>query len=241
VTRRERDIVLLLGSILDAPFAQMHNWTAELVRKNAIRGEVPAHRVPCPACNGDKQRRVRGVPRPCDRCLGAQGRPLGYIVVDGMIDERYRRKIGTLETGVQLQHKVVVCDGCGGRELGNGRVCRYCRGSGIQEVELTRWRATRASFELELRSPAGDAVLASMEARERAGSYDELYAALMEIKRHQPAVFRLVRDVYIRGDEVSASERRAAERIGLKALSILMPDEIRVPAGVRRREREVAA
>jgi len=80
-----------------------------------------------------------------------------------------------------------------------------------------------------------------MSARERSGSYDELAAAMDELRRRWPSLFRLVCDVYIRGEKVSHEEHHAAEAIGLEFLSRLLPDEIKVPAGVRRRAKEEVA
>lgn len=250
MTRRLRDIVLLLGALQDAPFAQPRSWTSELVRRNAKRGEVPSTRIPCPACGGEKRRRVRTVVVDCDRCLGARGQPLGYIVVDGMIDERFRRRIGTAETGLEVRVKVVPCDRCGGSgHFGNGRTCPLCRGGGMQELRLEQWQAGRHSFAVETRAPVDDAVLASMEARRESGSFDELATALEELRALWPQLWRLVRDVYVLDNEqrerlevppLTAAKREAAERVGLGFLSARMPEAIRVPGWLRSREREVA-
>ena len=249
VNGRDRDTILLLGSLPDAPFAQPKSWTSELVRKNAKRGEVPAHRVPCPACNGQKRRRVRTVLQPCDRCVGARGKPLGYIVVDGMIFERFRRQIGTMETKAPIEFKTVPCDTCGGRGRtlaprwrGDGDLCLRCNGGGVLEVLKSAWLASRSvTVELELRAPIGDAVISAMEARERAGSYDELVSALAELHEEWPALYRLVVDRYVRGEELHDErlERLALEG-GVAFLSARMPDPIRVPGSVRRREQEAA-
>lgn len=241
MTRRQRDIVLLLGALPDAPFAQMKNWTSELVRRNAIRGEVPAHRVPCPACNGRKQRRVRTVMQPCDRCVGAKGNPLGYIVVDLNINDRFRRRIGTDKTGVEQQHKIVPCDSCGGARLGNGKVCPYCRGGGVQELTFERWRAGRVSITVETREPVGIAVIDAMDERRQQGSFDELVAALYELKLAWPTLYRLTLRRYGLHRRLPDERlQRLVDEGAIPYLEARMPEPIRVPGWVKQREKAAA-
>jgi hypothetical protein len=251
VTRRLHDLVALLGSILDAPFAQPHSWTEQLVRRNAVRGELPANRVVCPSCDGELTRRVRGVPMPCERCMNDKGRPLGWIYVDLMVDEPYRRRLGSLETGLVVQVKTVHCDaGCdrgvirGGPWRGENDRCLRCGGSGRLELTIEQWRSTR-TFEADLGTSSGNGagpILDSMESRQRSGSYDELAAALVQLHEAWPALYRLVIDRYVLGQSLgSARLDRLAEEGGLAYLEARMPEEIRVPGSVRKRRREEAA
>lgn len=248
MNRRQQDVALLLGSILDAPFAQPKTWTGQLVARNAKRGELPANRVPCPACDGSKERRIRGINQPCDRCLSDKGKPLGWIYVDLMIHTRYRRKMGSLETGIATQWRSVPCDVCGGegatlapRYRGENNRCLRCGGSGRDELTLQQWRATRTlSYTLEHQGfvRSGDPVLDCLSARQRSGSYDELLLAMGALHEAWPALFRLVRDRYVRGEDLrSARLDRLSEEGGLAFLEERMPERIRVPAGVRERAR----
>lgn len=256
MTRRQQDVALLLGSIQDAPFAQPKTWTGQLVARNAKRGELPANRVPCPACDGTKERRVRGVLRPCDRCLSEKGVPRGWEYQDLMIRVKFRRPVGSTETGTVTEWKTVPCDVCGGegvtlapRYRGDNNRCLRCGGSGRDELTLQQWRATRTiSYTLEhqgfLRS--GDPVLDCLTARQRSGSYDELLLCLGQLHEAWPALFRLVRDRYVQGQALgSARLERLAEEGGLVFLETRMPERIRVPGWVRERARrlrnEVAA
>ena len=259
MTRRLRDIALLLGSILDAPFAQPHSWTSELVRRNAKRGESPSRRVPCPNCEGEGTVRKRGMRFGCTRCGGSEVGTTGRLWVGHPdligdpgrgwieVDDYTERQVGSDRTEVIVQFKTVHCDVCGGtgvtlaeRWRGENNRCERCFGSGRIEMLASHWRSTRMRDEVARSAPAGDAVIDSMEARERSGSFDELAAAMEQLRHEWPSLFRLTCDVFIRGEDVSAEERHAAEAIGLEFLSLRMPDEIKVPAGVRRRAREEA-
>jgi len=256
VTRRQRQIADLLGAILDAPFAQPHSWTEQLVRRNAKRGESPGRRIPCPNCEGEGWLPKRGIPHGCTRCGGED---VGLIPGSGQfardsgrgwieVDDYTERQVGSVRTEVVIAVKVVGCDVCGGsgvtlaeRWRGENNRCLRCNGGGRLEVLASHWQASRSRFEAVALERAGDAVLDTMEARARAGSFDELGAALEALRRRWPALFRLVCDTYVVCKDVSLEERHAAEAIGLEFISMNMPDEIKVPGWVRRRRREEAA
>lgn len=258
MTRRLRDIVLLLGAILDAPFAQPHSWTSELVRRNAKRGESPSRRIPCPNCTRPDEVNGRGYTvdkynhgQPCERCGAVieQEQPLVFRAGRGWIevDDYTEKQVGSVRTEVILEIKTVACDVCGGsgstlaeRWRGENNRCLRCNGGGKIEMLASQWRAARSTWRSEPGpdESSGSMVLDTMDARARSGSFDECAEAMEEMRRRWPSIFRLVCDTYIRLDVVTAAERHAAEAIGLEFLSIWMPNEIKVPGWVRQRARE---
>jgi hypothetical protein len=256
MTRRLRDLTLLLGSILDYRF-EPETWSGQLVRKNAVRGESPSRRIPCPNCSGEGWVRRRNFSFPCERCGGQEkivaelitykpGR--GWIEVDDYTE----RQVGSVRTEVIVQIRTVHCDaGCdqgvirGGPWRGENDRCLRCGGSGRIELTLSQWQATRLrSANGERSQSSGDPRLDTMAAREAAGSYAELDLALAELHQAWPALYRLVLDVYVAKEEIRDERLLRAAGWGLDFLEARMPEPIRVPAGVRegaRRREETAA
>jgi hypothetical protein len=267
MTRRLKDITLLLGALLDAPFAQPKTWTGQLVARNAKRGEAPSKRVKCPNCDGEGAIRKRGIMHGCTRCGGADislmlpneatqcrldygGRGRGWIEVD----DYTRRQISSVRTGLTVEWKTVPCDVCGGegvtlnrRWRGDNNRCLRCNGGGRLELTLQQWRATRTvTYTLDPSSngSSGDPVLDCMTLRLKSGSFDELLGALAELKTAWPALHRLTLERYVLGQNLRSERlQRLVDEGGLEFLSARMPDEIKLPAGLRQRERrkEMAA
>jgi len=156
MTRRLRDIALLLGSILDAPFAQPHSWTEQLVRRNAKRGESPSRRIECPNCDGMGHIMKRGFMVGCSRCGGQYEDEIGVwhpsFAGRGWIevDDYTERQVGSVRTEVIVQFKTVGCEVCGGtgvtlaeRWRGENNRCLRCNGGGRIEMLASHWRASR--------------------------------------------------------------------------------------------------
>ena len=119
-------IILLLRTLTDFDY-QPKTWTGGIVRQGG-KGEGPTSRIACPACSGEGERRVRGIPTLCEECGGR-----GSILVDAYTE----RKVRTLEQDAEEPKRMVRCDGCGGTgrgpwwrvsddELSNA--CRRCWG-----------------------------------------------------------------------------------------------------------------
>jgi hypothetical protein len=245
--RRVEAVVLLLRSLHDYDLQPL-GWTAKLVARQARRGQVASQKILCPACDGERERRVRGVLVACDQCLSARsGKPLGWIYVDANMNEPFRRKIGSEETGAFVRVHEVPCDACGGdgsvtagRWRGENNKCLRCGGSGKRISHHGKLRPFRGSEAEPAAARSGDPRLDAMEERERAGSYRELGEALEALHGAWAALFRLVCEVYVHeAIEPEALEAPLAHLLqgGLAFLEARMPDEIVVPASARLYER----
>lgn len=83
MTRRLHQIVLLLRSPNDAPFALPETSDGKRIRLSAKRGESPSRRVECPNCQGHGTVKVRGFAAPCERCGGRFDKDYGNFVKFG--------------------------------------------------------------------------------------------------------------------------------------------------------------
>lgn len=237
---RRLQITLLLRSRYDLSY-EPPTWTGQLVARQAKPGEGPSKKVPCPNCGGEKQRRIRGIPTPCELCVGEKGKPLGWVYVDGNINPEFRRKLGTLETGIVTRYAVLRCDACGGEGAhGNGQRCLHCNGSGVVEIPVARLSSVRSSFASAPGRASGDPIIDTLERREAAGSYAELNLALDLLRGDWLFSYRVLQLVYAHAlaePEQLGEENAVAHDFGLSYLSGLMPREIRVPSWAARNER----
>lgn len=259
MSRPERQvaIVLLERTLTDFDF-QPKTSTGSIVAHHAKAGEGPSERVSCPTCDGEGRRRVRGIDTQCDHCNGN-----GLITVDAYT----RREVGSEEGGLVDRRGWVRCDSCGGGAFGrapgvhgNGQACRHCADSGrpgwmrAPEQKIRPW-GERAPLTAQADTfAAGDPVLACMERRVLAGSYEELGLALGALRLEHRELYRLNVQVFVEAqreeDELDRYESLLVDE-SLAYLAHLMPAEIRVPSWAaayeqRRRERvlskrEVAA
>jgi hypothetical protein len=256
-SERQTQIVLLERTLTDFDY-QPPTWTGALVQRQAKAGEGPSERVPCPDCGGEGERRIRGIPTLCARCKGS-----GLVTVDAYT----QREVGSEEGGLVDRRGWVRCDSCGGGAFGrapgvhgNGQACRHCADSGrpgwvrAPEQKARPWRDRAPLSAAADTFAAGDPVLACMERRVLAGSYEELGLALAALRLERGRLYRLNVGVFVEAnreeDELDRYEALLVEE-GLAYLASLMPREIRVPSWAatyeqRRREqvlskREVAA
>lgn len=247
---RHRQVVLLLRTLTDYDY-QPPTWTGSVVRQNAKRGELATAWIDCPACGGSGERRVRTVMQRCDECRGR-----GVVKVDPYTG----RKGGTLESDLHDRVRWVICDGCGGPRPGrapgmhgNGQQCERCADSGrpgyvrAPSKPIRPWRGmARPTADAPELGP-GDPVIACMERRQLAGSYEELGLALGVLRLEQLHVYRLVVQVFVEAatEEDDLDTRgETLLREGLQQIDGMMPEEIRVPGWAarweqRRRERIV--
>lgn len=205
-------------------------------RSKAISGFAPAATHPCRTCGGVELvddfgqviRRRRGTGRvkdgfgrwqPCPACAGA-----GAVATDPM--DASSGRLGSADTtSTARPRRRVPCDACvplGGnpREGGSGVVagqrCPRCDGTGWRDLHV---------FELRLDpATAGgvDPVTASIDRRDRAGSYHELDLALELLLHRSRTVWRAT--VAVHGPLL---------QLGVAFLETRLPDPLRVPRDVR--------
>lgn len=232
--------MLLLRTLTDYDY-QPKTWTGALVQRQAVRGEGPSATIDCPDCGGEGKRRVRGIVADCDRCKGR-----GSLVVDAYTE----RQIGTLETDLVDRVRWVRCDACGGQGAhGNQRRCEYCpeRPGWVKAPERPIRPFRGLSVPITADAPElgrGDPVIACMERRQLAGSYEELGLALGCLRIEYRHCYLLVVRVYVEAEfeeEQLPKDPRRLVTESLGYLERLMPEEIRVPrwaAGFEKRRRE---
>lgn len=237
---RQRQVVLLLRTLTDYDY-QPKTWTGSLVGRQAVRGEGPSATIDCQVCGGEGKRRVRGIVTVCDECKGR-----GTVVVDAYTE----RRVGTLETDLVERVRWVKCDACGGAGAhGNQRRCERCpeRPGWVKAPErpIRPFRGLAAPVTAEAPELGrGDPVIACMERRQLAGSYEELGLALGCLRLEWRHRYLLVISVYVEAefeeDEAPGpTAMMLAESLGY--LERLMPEEIRVPrwaAGFEKRRRQ---
>ncbi|MFL5934987.1 MAG: hypothetical protein ACJ743_09960 [Gaiellaceae bacterium] len=173
---------------------------------------------------------------PCSSCGGGNGagpeRGRGWVEIDDYTE----RRVGSTRTGqVASRHFRVRCDACGGDGVfGNGLRCERCGGEGRREVS-----PPVAALE-PVQAGASDPRLQAMERRSRVGSYDEIRAALTELRGRAPLAHRLVLAVYVydlaEAKRLSGPVRQRLD-LGLVFLDQRMPAEIVVPGAARASER----
>lgn len=231
---RHHAIVLLERTLTDYDYIPRTASGAMASREKRGEGPTATRECTAPGCN-DGIVRVRGVPRECPACGGR-----GVEVVDQYTE----RKVNTAEQSAERPRRMVRCDACGGvgtgpwwrvsdTELSN--TCRRCWGARVVPGPSHRIRPFREGQRLSADAPslaAGDPVLAAMERRANAGSYDELGLAMAALRREHPPLFRLNVRVYVEAivepDEVDGHNAFLLVQ-SLHYLSHLMPTEIVVP------------
>jgi hypothetical protein len=243
MTRPERhqQIILLDRTLTDFDY-QPPTWTGALVRRQGKAGEGPTTTQPCSRAGcEDGVVRIRGIERTCEQCSGR-----GLEVVDAYTE----RKVRTLEQEIESPDRMVRCDECGatgksvwwrnGDELDN--TCRRCWGAKVVPAPSHPIRPFRNGVSLSANASdlgRGDPVLACMEKRELAGSYNELGLALACLRLQHRGIFRLHVRVFIEAlceeDDVDGSELFLLDQ-SLRYLDALMPVEIRVPSWAKRFE-----
>jgi hypothetical protein len=234
--REFEPLILLLRTLGDFDY-QPPTSTGAIVQRQAKAGEGPSERISCESCGGEGRRRIRGVERQCEPCSGR-----GWIVVDAYTG----RRVGTAETELVDPRRRVRCDACGGDGAhGNGRRCSRCDGRGevaAPERPVRPWRGQGIAL-LKADAPElgpGDPVIACMERRQLAGSYDELGLALACLRLEYRGRYRLLVGVFVEAEreveQLHIDEALAVEQ-ALRYLRGLMPEEIRVPSWAARYEK----
>lgn len=233
---RHQAIVLLLRTLTDYDY-QPPTWTGSLRAKSANAGEGPTTTIICKRCDGEGSRRVRTVVQTCEDCGGR-----GVLVVDAYTGRAQR----TMEQQGESHQRMVRCSSCGGTKRGpwwrNGdeltNTCRRCWGSGYEPAPSHPVRPWRDSLSQPLKAEApelgrGDPVIACMERRQLAGSYEELGLALGALRLEYRPRYRLIVGVYVEAereeDELHLDEAMHVEH-GLGYIGGLMPPLIRVPS-----------
>lgn len=251
---------------------QPETSTGALVRRQSQPGVGPSHKKPCPACGGEKQIRRRGIAYGCVGC-GGSGDPVQGLSLSATelkrrlgrgwvrVDDYTAKKVGSADTELVSKARWVHCDaGCERGFFRNGQNCRHCSESGrpgyvLAPSELVRFRAPGVAVEIEVSAGGADPLIAaldegyrglgkSVQRRRLAGSFEELLAAMGELKQRLGPVHGLVVATYLeaRLEPGALPERwRQGLRVGLLFIEARMPEEIRLPAGARAIERRRVA
>ena len=242
---RHQQIILLARTLTDYDY-QPKTATGAAIQSNtkAEAHEGNEETILCRDCKGEGKRRIRTVLQVCETCRGS-----GVEVVDQYTGRRLMTETQEAERTTQ---RMVRCDECGGSRAGkwwrNGaqltNVCRRCRGHGVVPGPERTLRPFRGSAGPVLSAIAsdlgrGDPVLACMERRELAGSYNELGLALACLRLQHRPLYVLHVEVFVEAraeeEELSGHQLFLLEQ-SLRYLDDLMPAEIRVPSWAARYE-----
>jgi hypothetical protein len=186
----------------------------------AARGEVAAKRRKCPACDGGKFTRRRGILQECDRCIETRpeskrfGQPTGWIRVDPQ----------TLKQPVAEQEEAHELSGSERTQW------RNLTDSALRRIELQLAQS-------EGREAAPDAYTAAYEKAEALlsqGSYPDLVEALRWLRNAQPMLHSLVWQavIYAPFGPPTGSVESACHAV-CEALAARMPERIDVPGWAR--------
>lgn len=258
MTRGDR-ILALMWTVLDLdPAASVSSYDQR-------RGLAPSERVPCESCGGVLVRDDFGKvifrhngqgffldrfkrPEPCETCGGKRGDDgqviagNGWVERDRMDSERAPLRTGDAHAKPTKPPPTRRCDACDGTGKGGmhldpqgrpyrGR-CDYCAGSGRRETVLfVREREPRdADVDTRL-----DDELAALERQRKAGSYDELIAALSLLATRHRRCFDVLYQALVAGGRKpeAGSWTGKLMLLGLAFIDSRMPPQIRVPADVQ--------
>lgn len=236
----EQELIALLRSSQDfMPLPE--TWTGALQRRSVAPGPAPFRLVECPRCDATGKLRSGW---PCTDCGGR-----GRYAVDGYTEQ----VVDTSEASwAELLSGTVNCWKCGGwGRLGahaetrpdpkTAPLCPECEGSGKEPALV----GGRVAHDVDEGAPRQgdrtlDALTAQHKRRDDLRCYQQLGAAMDELREHAPGLAFLVAWIYVLEAQTPSPGNAAALGTGIAFLLARMGDA-RAPASIRNQAANRAA